>query len=44
MVIVMSDHGYTLPGFHTTFQTEDHMKELLLPFLSIILPKNMKKF
>jgi hypothetical protein len=44
ITIILSDHGYTMPGFHTLLKTEDHMKELLLPFMYIILPKNMNRF
>jgi hypothetical protein len=44
LTVVFSDHSYTMPGFHNIFQTPDHMKELTLPFLSFILPKNHPNF
>ncbi len=43
-IVIFSDHGYTMPGFQTIFQTEDHMKEILLPFLYFLVPKNIKNF
>jgi len=44
MIVIFSDHGYTMPGFHQILQTEDHMKEVTLPFLYILLPKKIKNF
>jgi hypothetical protein len=44
IVMILSDHGYTLPGFHYYWGSPDHEKETLLPMLSLILPKNMKNY
>jgi hypothetical protein len=44
IVFFFSDHGYTMPGIHQILQSEDHVKELLLPFMYILLPKKMKNF
>jgi hypothetical protein len=44
IVFFFSDHGYTMPGIHQVLQSEDHVKELLLPFMYILLPKKMKNF
>jgi hypothetical protein len=44
VLFVLSDHGYTMPGFHNTFRTEDHMKDLFLPFLSIVVSKKLKDY
>jgi hypothetical protein len=41
VLIVISDHGYMMPGLHHSFKTEDHMKDLLLPFLSIVVSKKL---
>jgi len=44
MIIFFSDHGYTMPGIHQILQSEDHVKELLLPFIYFLIPKNVKNF
>ena len=44
IVIFFSDHGYTMPGVHQVLQSEDHIKELLLPFIYILVPKKIKNF
>lgn len=44
MIIFFSDHGYTMPGIHQILQSEDHVKELLLPFIYFLIPKNTKNF
>ncbi len=44
MIIFFSDHGYTMPGIHQILQSEDHVKELLLPFVYILLPKNIENY
>jgi hypothetical protein len=44
VLIVLSDHGYTMPGLHNSFGTEDHMKDLFLPFLSIVISKKLKDY
>jgi len=44
MIIVMSDHNYNMPGPYSLGELEDWKKELTLPFLNILLEKNMKNF
>lgn len=44
MIIFFSDHGYTMPGIHQILQSEDHVKELLLPYVYFLIPKNTKNF
>jgi hypothetical protein len=44
MFILMSDHGYTMPGFHSMYGSPDWEKEITLPFLNILLPRNLKDF
>lgn len=44
IIIFFSDHGYTMPGIHQILQSEDHVKELLLPFIYFLIPKNVKNF
>jgi hypothetical protein len=44
VLFVLSDHGYTMPGLHNSFGTEDHMKDVYLPFLSIVLSKKLKDY
>ena len=44
MIIFFSDHGYTMPGIHQILQSEDHVIELLLPFVYFLIPKNTKNF
>ncbi len=44
MIFFFSDHGYTMPGIHQVLQSEDHVKELLLPFMYFLIPKNTKNF
>jgi len=41
-VIIVSDHGNNMIGVYNIFEVEDFVKEKTLPYLSIILPKNMK--
>lgn len=41
---ILTDHHFTLPGYFSFFETEDWKSELTLPFLSIILPKNLEMF
>jgi len=43
-VFILSDHNFTMPGPYSMFDLEDWKIETTLPFLSIILDKNMKRF
>jgi hypothetical protein len=44
LFIVLSDHAYSLEGFHVNRQSQDHYIEKLLPYISFIIPKNTKGF
>jgi hypothetical protein len=44
VLFIMSDHGYTMPGFHSLLSSPDFLQEITLPFLNILLPRNLNGF
>jgi hypothetical protein len=42
--ILLSDHGYAMPGPHTMYGSPDWAKEITLPVLNMLLPRSLKDF
>lgn len=43
-LIFHSDHNFTMPGIYSLFKFSDFMKEMMLPFLYVVITKDLKKY